>query len=226
MNKSDAQQLINATRNWHHKFEIFPGLVTPGSYDPTFLLKKLGLPENLNRVTVLDVGPSDGFFSMALAKRGAKVTCVDYRAKDAHGFGAMEKISGLSFDYRQGNVYDITPQSLGTFDVVLFLGVLYHLPDMIKALNILRKVCNKTIFIETECEPTLMSGVAVARYYEGNSLAGDYTNFWAPNPECVQAMCRDSGFSPLRSDVWQRRMLLEAQCVPQSLKNQWAYGTL
>jgi tRNA (mo5U34)-methyltransferase len=226
MDKAKAEKLVKGQAHWHHAFEVFPGVRTPGTYDPGFLLEKLRLPADLRGTRILEIGPSDGYFTLQLARRGAAVTCIDYRRKDEHGFGVMEKISGLQFDYHHANVYDVTEERFGQFDIVLFLGVLYHLPDMVKALSLLRAVCTGAMYMETACAVDLAPGQAVAQYFEGNTLNGDYSNFWMPNVECVRAMCRDAGFAPVRDETWGNRMFLQAQAVPRPLKHQWAYGTL
>jgi tRNA (mo5U34)-methyltransferase len=225
MTAEEAQRLVVEQGHWHHTFEVFPGVVTPGSYDPGFLVELLGLPESLEGKTVLEIGPSDGAFTLALAKRGAKVTCVDYRPKDLHGFAMMERITGRSFEYIVSNMYDIDAQQMGKFDIVLFLGVLYHLPDMMRSLSVLRSVCNGVMFLETECDTSLPAGIAAARYYEGATLNGDYSNFWAPNVECVQAMCRDSGFSVARTETWGTRMFAECHVEKLPAKHILGYGT-
>ncbi len=127
MDLEEAKRRVAAVPHWHHAFEIVEGVTSPGSYNPNFMWERLALPADLDGMRALDVGPSDGYFSMQLAKRGADVTAVDYRAKDAHGFGTMEAITGLTFEYRQMNVYELSREQLGGFDLVLFLGVLYHL---------------------------------------------------------------------------------------------------
>jgi tRNA (mo5U34)-methyltransferase len=226
LDAAEIRKLVAQVPHWHHRFHIAEGVETPGSYDPNDILERLGLPDDLSGLRALDVGPSDGFFSMHLARRGASVTSVDYRAKDAHGFGTMERITGLNFDYHQMNVYDISREQLGGFDIVLFLGVLYHLPDMVRAFDILRHVCDGRIFVETEYEPDLAPGIAVARYYEASSLANDHTNFWAPNRECVAAMLRDTGFTPGKEAYWGRRLLVQAKADGpyRTWKMQIAYG--
>ena len=203
-----AEAMVSAVPHWHHKFEIFPGVVTPGAYDPLFMLEKLRLPHDMSGMRVLDVGPSDGFFSMQMALRGATTTAIDYRDKNAHGFGVMEHLTGLKFDYHQMNIYDIEHSRLGKFDVVLFLGVLYHLPDMMRALDTLTRLCRSRLIIETHIEPDFMPGVAAARYYEAATLAGDHTNFWVPNKECLHAMLRDTGLQIDSVDSWGKRMLV------------------
>ena len=206
----EAQAVVSQVPHWHHKFEVFPGVVTPGAYDPKFLLPKLQLPEDMADLRVLDIGPSDGFFSMTMAGRGAQVTAIDYREKNAHGFGAMEYLTGLHFDYRQVNLYDILNENIGTFDIVLFLGVfLYHLPDMMRALELVARLCRSRLIIESQYEPSLMPGAAVARYYEASTLSNDITNFWVPNKECLDAMLRDTGFQINRNECWGERMLVD-----------------
>ncbi|MFO0994992.1 MAG: methyltransferase domain-containing protein [Hyphomicrobiales bacterium] len=160
-------------------------------------------------VRALDLGPSDGFFSMKMAQSGADVTAIDNRAKDAHGFAVMERLSGLSFDYRRMNLYDIEPSEFEPFDIVLFLGVLYHLPDMLRALDIAARLCRGRLLVETQYEADLMPGVAVARYCEASTFAGDITNFWVPNRECLYAMLRDVGLQVDREDSWGDRLLVE-----------------
>jgi tRNA (mo5U34)-methyltransferase len=202
-----AQDIVAEVKYWHHKFEIVPGVWTPGSYDPRFMLDMLHLPDDLTGKRVLDIGPSDGFFSLAMRKRGANVTAVDYRPMDLHGFGAMVRATGLDFDYRQMNLYDIRRSDLGTFDIVLFLGVLYHLPDMLKALAVIREVCNDQLFVETHCDTELPQDVAAARYYRSDTLHGDFTNFWSPNLLCVTDMLHDAAFDVTQTETWGDRCL-------------------
>lgn len=198
----DAQGLVASVPAWHHRFEISPGVVTPGSYDPEFLWNKMRLPQDMQGARILDIGPSDGFFSLKLRRCGAEVVSVDYRPKELHGFGIMERLSGLDFDYRQANVYDIEPGSFGTFNAVLFFGVLYHLPDMIRALSLVRNVCKGEMFLETHCTADLTPGIAEARYYRERTLNNDLTNFWAPNVACLRAMLYDCAFDIDHDETW------------------------
>lgn len=225
----NAQQLIACVPAWHHRFEIAPGVVTPGAYDPAFLWEKMALPEDLSGKRALDVGPADGFFSLQLKRRGADVVAVDYRPKDAHGFEVMERLSRFTFEYHQANFYDISAARFGTFDIVLFLGVLYHLPDMLRALALLRTVCNGVMFLETHCANDLPFNTALARYYRSDTLNGDVTNFWSPNSACIADMLHDASFDIQRSETWENRYF--GVCRPQDFddrkyKLKLAYGTL
>jgi len=202
MNDLEAKRLVATVPHWHHRFEIHPGVITPGSYDPQFLLDAIAFPNDLRGQRVLDIGPSDGFFSLAAYRRGASVVAVDYREKDAHGFGIMETVTGARIDYRCANIYDLSPASLGSFDHVIFLGLLYHLPDMVKALAIARSLCHGKMYLESHAANDIASGDALARYYPDAELAGDITNFWSPNRACVRAMARDCAFDLLSDKVW------------------------
>ncbi len=224
----EARRLVQSVPHWHHRFEIVPGLVTPGSYDPDFLLQKLDLPRDLGGVRVMDVGCSDGFFTSRLHARGAEIVSLDYRAKTGHGFAVTEALSGGNFDYRRMNVYEIGPE-LGNFDIVLFLGVLYHLPDMLRALVALRRVCRGTLFVETHCENDFAPHVAAARYYRASTLAEDFTNFWAPNRLCVLDMLHDAAFDAVRDEAWGSRLLVRAEVAREAGRERkiaMAYGVV
>jgi tRNA (mo5U34)-methyltransferase len=225
----DAKALIGAVRRWHHKFEILPGLVTPGSYDPEALWSKLQLNSSISGRRVLDIGASDGFFTLRIGELGGDVTAVDFRSKDRHGFGVMETLTGRKFAYEHANIFDLDVDRLGRFDLVLFLGVLYHLPDMMRAFQKLRALCSGTLMVETHCETALSEHIAVARYYKGASLAGDLTNFWSPNRLCVLDMLSDAGFEAVRDEVWSDRMFVEARASNDpmaSYKMDVAYGRI
>jgi tRNA (mo5U34)-methyltransferase len=213
MTLTEAQALVAQVPHWHHAFEIFPGLVTPGTYDPNFLLEKTSLPANLEGARVLDIGTSDGFFALQLAKRGAEVVAVDYRDKKEHGFYVTEILNNIKVEYHNLNVYDIDLETLGQFDIILFLGVLYHLPDMIRALHTIRQCCRGSLFVETHSENEFCPNVSAARYYRGATLANDHTNFWAPNRLCVMDMLYDTSFDVVRDEAWGQRLFVEAKAV-------------
>lgn len=231
MTLTEARALVAKVPHWHHTFEIYPGLVTPGSYDPQFLLDMLGLPADLSGMRVLDVGTSDGFFSVKLAQRGAEIVALDYRSKEEHGFHVTELLnSNVNITYHRMNVYDIDPSKLGQFDIVLFLGVLYHLPDMIKVLYTLRQCCRGLLFVETHSENEFCRDISAARYYSGATLANDHTNFWAPNRLCVLDMLHDTNFDVVKDEAWGQRLFVEARAVSvdglRRQKMQLGYGLL
>ena len=230
MTLDDAKTLLGRVRHWHHRFEIFPGLVTPGSYDPSFMLDKFALPQDLRGRRILDVGTSDGFFARELWRRGAAVTAVDYRDKTDNGYWVTEAISGMDVAYEKRNVYELSPATHGAFDTVLFLGVLYHLPDMLRALHLLSTITTGQLFVETHCENAFRPDIASARYYKGTTLAGDPTNFWSPNRLCVLDMLEDAGFRIDRDEAWGDRLFVACTKATPGPHSSWklgqAYGTL
>jgi tRNA (mo5U34)-methyltransferase len=145
---------------------------------------------------------------------GAELVAIDYRENP--GFRIMERLAGEPFDYRIANVYDLDPQDIGVFEIVLFLGVLYHLPDMFRALYVLREVCrpDATLLLETEYDPGLCPEQAVARYFTGNTFQGDGNFWWNPNRKCVYEMLHDAGFDVVREDCCGNRLLVEATASP------------
>lgn len=199
---AEAQALADSFPHWHHSFEIFPGVRTKGNYDPAGLLAKINFPDDLAGQSVLDIGASDGYFSLEAKKRGADVTCVDYRPKDGHGFHIMEKLSGYAFEYLHANLFELDISRLGRFDHVIFMGVLYHLPDMMRGLAIVRSLSKKLMYLESHCSHELSPDVAVARYYRANDLNNDITNFWSPNPRCIVDMAHDSAFDLVSGGVF------------------------
>src|SRR5689334_4904270 len=92
MTRREAETLVASVPHWHHSFDIYPGVTTPGSYDPRFLFEMMELGSNLTGKRLLDIGASDGFFSREAHKLGAEVVSVDYRDRNQHGFGVMERI--------------------------------------------------------------------------------------------------------------------------------------
>lgn len=222
MTEDEARALV-ASRAWHHRFEIFPGVVTPGRYDPQFLLDKLALPDDLNGARVIDIGTSNGFFARELHKRGADVHAVDYRDKTATGFAIMEQLYGQPIPFTHANIYDIP--DLGVFDYALCLGVIYHVPDIARAIDVLYKLTRPggVVFIESYFEEFGVE-LPLARYFAADTLGGDPTNFWAPNIACIRALLDDAGFSVTGEiDRWGDRCLVRGESRARSKKFAIAY---
>ncbi len=185
----EIRALIARHRDWYHQIELSPGVFTPGPHASPIALAAmdaLGLPKDLKGMRVLDVGCRDGFFGFEMEKRGATVTGIDYAAPDMTGFSIAAGILGSPMEYLVANVYDLGPERFGTFDLVLFLGVLYHLRNPLLALDKVRSVARPgaLVFVETE----VVAGPGVGemdtplwQFYPRASLGGDHTNKWAPN---------------------------------------------
>lgn len=225
--REEAQALVDGHDAWHHSFEIFPGVRTPGSYDPAFFLDLLGLPENMADLRLIDVGASDGYLSREMHRRGAEVLAVDYRRKTVSGFAIMERLYGHEIPHLNANLYDIPVEELGAFDVVLCLGVVYHLPDIPRAIWLLRQLLKPTghLFVESYVED-FATDKPMARYLPKATLNGDISNWWAPNVECVTAIVEDAGLQVERVVRWPERCLVSATMGDQDYKFRLAYGRM
>jgi tRNA (mo5U34)-methyltransferase len=105
--------------------------------------------------------------------------------------------------------------------------VLYHLPDMIRGLHVVRQACRGELYLETRCENDFAKKVSAARYYRRDSLGGDLSNFWAPNRLCVLDMLADTGFSVERDAAWNRdRLFVKAHANPadEAARRKMKYG--
>ena len=170
------------------------------------------LPASLAGCTVLDVGCNAGFYSFELAKRGARVTAIDVdghylrQARWAAGeYGLADRI-----EFKQCSVYELGRRP-AQYDIVWFLGVLYHLRHPLLALDILRGVARKQMVLQTLTCPGnstrhvrenigLMERHVMNRRgwprmaFIEHALENDPTNWWAPNDACVEAMLHVAGF--------------------------------
>jgi tRNA (mo5U34)-methyltransferase len=232
MNLSDEaiRARINSVRVWYHKIPLSPGVVTPGINDPGQTLLHLDLPEDCRGMRVLDLGARDGYFSFELERRGASVVAVDYVPADETGFATVADILGSKVEYRRANVYDLDPAEHGTYDLVLFLGLLYHLPDPLRAIEIVRSLCTGRLCLEThsidngllladgttrpleELSP-LLRGVPLMRFYPGKTLSGDPTNYWGPNLSCLVGMLEECRFRVRSHALTADRAIVNAEVV-------------
>lgn len=143
MDRELIKRLVDEHGRWFHEIELAPGIVTPGEDSNRLklpILDELGLPKNASDLRVLDIGCSDGFFSFEMERRGAAVTAVDFVPEDYTGFAIARRILDSQVEYRMDNVYNLGPTNYGYFDLVLFLGVLYHLRKPLAALDAIRSV--------------------------------------------------------------------------------------
>ena len=143
-------------------------------------------PEMFKDRTVLDIGAWDGYFSYyAESMEAARVLATDHFCWSGDGWGTK---AGFDFAHQllKSNVESldidlpaISPESVGTFDTVLFLGVLYHLPDPIEGLKLAANVTKDLLIVETTYEKLDESKALFE--YKPERLREDYTNHWSPN---------------------------------------------
>lgn len=194
---SSLASLVTEYGGWFHRIDLGNGLVTPGIDDSPEKLKHLHLPLNLEGASVLDIGAWDGFFSFECERRRAShVVASDWfcwNGRGKQGFEIARAALGSNVEDVFLKVEDITPEGLGTFDVVLFLGVLYHAEDPMRYLRIVRSVCKGLAVVETVVDALDYPRPAMV-FYPKATLNNDPTNFWGPNRMAVEAMLYEVGF--------------------------------
>jgi tRNA (mo5U34)-methyltransferase len=185
---------------WFHTMELADGVVTPGIETNTAeKLGYIGLPDDLTGKQVLDIGAWDGFFSFECERRGARrVLATDslmWRLETGKaGFLTAREALGSRVEDLEVDVMDLSPERVGgTFDVVLFLGVLYHMRDPMLALERTASVTRERLIIETHLDMLPVPRPAMA-FYPFDELAGDFSNWVGPNLLAVDGMLRATGF--------------------------------
>lgn len=157
---------------WYHTIELRPGVVTPGWFDLRPVVGRFPWPDVRGK-RCLDIGTYDGFLAFEMERRGAaEVVATDIRGHEdwdfppavraggvdylktfagekGRGFEIAKKALGSSVRKVIINVYDLSPEELGTFDVVVCGALLLHLRDPFRALAAIRSVC-KEYFLSAE----------------------------------------------------------------------------
>jgi tRNA (mo5U34)-methyltransferase len=173
------------------------------------------IPEDLSGRTVLDVGCNAGFYAIEMKRRGARrVVGVDWDERYLAQARFAAEVHGVDLELRKMSVYDVA--ELGErFDLVLFLGVLYHLRHPLLALDLLwEHVVGDTLVFQSLMRGSPEAGAVADDYpfqergvfeqdtwprlhFVERSYAGDPTNWWIPNHACAEAMLRSAGFEVL-----------------------------
>jgi tRNA (mo5U34)-methyltransferase len=173
------------------------------------------IPEDLSGKTVLDIGCNAGFYSIEMKRRGAaRVLGIDFdqRYLDQARFAA--EVKGQDIEFRLLSVYDVADLR-ERFDIVLFMGLLYHLRHPLLALDLIHDHVAKDLLVYQSMQrgsPAIEPVRANYDFFEQHHFdrpgypklhfiehqyANDWTNWWAPNAACSAAMLRSAGFEIL-----------------------------
>jgi tRNA (mo5U34)-methyltransferase len=180
-------------------------------------LARVKMPEDLTGKSVLDIGAWDGFFSFEAERRGAsRVLAVDSFCWNGAGWGSKagfelaRRALNSKVEDAEMEVLDLSAEKIGTFDVVLFFGVLYHLRHPLLALEKVSSVTKSHLILETKVDLLSLRTPAMA-FYLGDELNHDPTNWWAPNIPALCDMLRAVGFRRFevvaKPDPWLVRWL-------------------
>ena len=199
------------------------------------MLGRLHLPEDLSGQTVLDVGAWDGSYSFEAERRGARrVLATDSFTWQRKSWGSKDgfELARRALDSRvedlEIDVLDLSPERPGVFDVVLFLGVLYHMKHPMLALERVAAVTGRLLVVETVIDLLYVPRPALA-FYPGPELNQDESNWFGPTPSAVEAMLRSVGFrriervwpSAARLFAWRAMSLFGPKSIKRAVWHAW-----
>jgi len=224
MDQHTLRQRVDALKPWFHNIDLAGVQTAPdhflGDYPrvhwETFAH---AVPASLHGLSVLDVGCNAGYFSIEMKRRGAaRVVGIDSDPRYLAQARLAADVTGVDIELRQTTVYDVA--TLGErFDLVLFLGVLYHLRHPLLALDLLREhVVGDLLLFQTMLRGSADVGPLAGDYpfsetdvfarpdfpsmfFIERKYAGDPSNWWIPNRAGAEAMLRSAGFQVLDHPV-------------------------
>jgi tRNA (mo5U34)-methyltransferase len=217
LSAAEIRQQVQALGPWFHNIDLGGVSTAPdhflGDY-PNMKWRKFAdaIPADLTGKTVLDIGCNAGFYSIEMKKRGAsRVLGVDFDDVYLEQARFAAKVAEADIEFRKLSVYDVG--ALGErFDVVIFMGVLYHLRHPLLALDLIREHVAKDILVFQSMQrgsrdvPDLAENYPFSAYdlfdtpaypklhFIEKRYADDPTNWWVPNAACAEAMLRSAGF--------------------------------
>ena len=202
---------------WFHNMDLAGVATAPGHFLGDFPRVKWqsfadAIPADLTGKSVLDIGCNAGFYSMEMKRRGAaRVLGVDFDEDYLAQARFAAEVQGLDVEFRQLSVYDVGSLA-ERFDVVFFIGVLYHLRHPLLALDLIHEHVCRDMLVFQSMQRGAEGEMPLAEDYEfwdstmfddpryprlsfiERSYAHDNTNWWAPNEACAAAMLRSAGF--------------------------------
>jgi tRNA (mo5U34)-methyltransferase len=214
----DVERRIRDLGDWFHNLDLNGVQTAPdhflGDY-PAVKWQRFAhaIPADLRGWSVLDIGCNGGFYSQEMKRRGAdRVVGIDSDPRYLAQARLAAEVLGLEIELRQMSVYEL-PSLRERFDLVLFMGVLYHLRYPLLALDILHAhVVSRMLVFQTMLrgspgvarlqpdypfsETTPFEDPAYPRlHFVEHRYAADPTNWWIPNRACAEAMLRSAGFA-------------------------------
>jgi tRNA (mo5U34)-methyltransferase len=213
----ELHRQIEALGEWFHNIDLNGVKTAPNHFLGDYPAVKWrefanAIPEDLSGMSVLDIGCNGGFYSIEMKRRGAgRVLGIDFDEDYLAQARFAAQVTGSEIEFRRLSVYDLG--SLGEqFDIVLFMGVLYHLRHPLLALDLIREHVARDLFVfqsmqrgSAQVEPLgddyefwetdLFDRPGYPKlHFVEKRYAHDQTNWWIPNRACVEAMLRSSGF--------------------------------
>jgi tRNA (mo5U34)-methyltransferase len=220
MTPDEIRGRVQSLGRWFHNIDLKGVATAPDHFladYPNVKWKRFAhaIPKDLTGKTVLDIGCNAGFYSIEMKRRGAeRVLAVDSdeRYLDQARFAA--EVTGTKIEFRNLSVYDVG--AIGErFDVVLFMGLLYHLRHPLLALDLIHDHVAGDLLVYQSMQRGSAEAYPVKGDYDffeqdhfnepgypkmhfiEHQYSRDWTNWWAPNAACSAAMLRSAGFEIL-----------------------------
>jgi tRNA (mo5U34)-methyltransferase len=220
LSHEEIQRHVDRLGPWFHNLNLRGIITAPDHFLGDFPSVKWrsfcdAMPSDLAGKTVLDIGCNAGFYSLEMKRRGAARVIgidTDQAYLDQARFAA--DVTGLDVEFHHLSVYDVG--ALGeAFDIVLFLGVLYHLRHPLLALDLIHEHVARDLFVFQSMQRGSVEAAPVAENYSfweaetfdrpdfprlhfiEHRYADDPTNWWIPNRACAEALLRSAGFEIL-----------------------------
>jgi len=194
-----------SSRGWFHSIEMADGSVVKGFHSVEELRERLAafpIPEDLRGKRVLDIGAWTGWCSFEMERRGAEAVAMD--CVELEEFHMARRLLGSKVDLRILDMDELSPESVGLFDYVLFFGVFYHLRHPLLGLEKICSVTKEACFVESYVtdgaapSDDASAEANLLEFYETTELGGQVDNWYGPNTKCLLAMCRSAGFARVR----------------------------
>jgi len=217
IDEADARMRIEELAPWFHNMRLAGIDTAPDHFLHDYPANKFArfadaLPADLSGKTVLDIGCNAGFYSIEMKRRGAvEVVGIDSDERYLDQARLAAQLNGMDITFRNLSVYDVA--RLGRrFDLVIFMGVLYHLRHPLLALDLIREHVAGDMLLfqsmqrgsEKDCPVAADHDFFETDHFDDpdypklhfieHRYAGDPTNWWAPNAACAAAMLRSAGF--------------------------------
>jgi tRNA (mo5U34)-methyltransferase len=220
LDANEIRQRVHELGDWFHNLNLRGVNTAPNHFLGDYPRSKWqnfahAIPEDLHGKTVLDIGCNAGFYSIEMKKRGAeRVVAIDFDEVYLAQARFAAEVEEVDIELRRLSVYDVA-KLREKFDIVLFMGVLYHLRHPLLALDLIHEHVAKDLLIfqsmqRGSSEPhnnqpdysfgerEVFDAPEFPRlFFIEKRYAGDPTNWWIPNRSCTEAMLRSAGFEIL-----------------------------
>jgi tRNA (mo5U34)-methyltransferase len=206
-----ARERVAEVLSWWHSIEVAPGVVTPGVKTPEFHaaeLEMLRLPD-LRGKSVLDVGGWDGFYAFHAEELGARRVAVldsfgytdvpgheaTFRHDGRQGLDVARELRASSVEPIVADFMTVPMDQVGTWDVVLFFGVLYHLGDPLGGLRRLAALARECAIVQTHAIAVAGNpDASLWEFYPSDELGDDPSNWFVPTARALEGALQAAGF--------------------------------